>query len=44
MKTRVFTVCAVFFLFCGVANAEINDGLVIYYPFNGNGREGQHEI
>ena len=36
MKTRVFTVCAVIFLFCGIVNAEINDGLVAYYPFNGN--------
>jgi hypothetical protein len=22
--------------FCGIVNAEINDGLVAYYPFNGN--------
>jgi len=36
MKTKVFTVCAVVFLFCGIVNAGINDGLVAYYPFNGN--------
>ena len=36
MKTRVFTVCTVIFLFCGIVSAEINDGLVAYYPFNGN--------
>ncbi len=36
MKMRKFAVCAVFFLFCGTANAGINDGLVAYYPFSGN--------
>ena len=36
MKTRIFAVCVVIFLFFGIANAEINDGLVAYYPFSGN--------
>ncbi len=36
---RVFTVCAVIFLFCGIVNAGINDGLVAYYPFNGNAND-----
>jgi hypothetical protein len=39
MKTRVFTVCAFIFLFCGIVNAGINDGLVAYYPFNGNAND-----
>jgi hypothetical protein len=39
MKTRVFTVCVVIFLFLGVANAGISDGLVAYYPFNGNAND-----
>ena len=39
MKTGVLTVCAVIFLFCGIANAKINDGLVAYYPFNGNAND-----
>ena len=39
MKTRVLTVCAVIFLFCGIVNAGINDGLVAYYPFNGNAND-----
>ena len=39
MKTKVFTVCAVIFLFCGNVNAGINDGLVAYYPFNGNAND-----
>jgi hypothetical protein len=39
MKTRVFAVCAVIFLFCGIVNAGINDGLVAYYPFNGNAND-----
>jgi hypothetical protein len=39
MKTRVFAVCAVFFLFLGTANAGISDGLVAYYPFNGNAND-----
>lgn len=36
MKTRMFAVCAVILLFCGVAHADLNDGLVAYYPFNGS--------
>ena len=36
MKTRVFAVCTVVFLFCGIVHAGLNDGLVAYYPFNGN--------
>jgi len=39
MKTRVFTVCVVIFLFLGIANAGISDGLVAYYPFNGNAND-----
>jgi len=39
MKTRVFAVYAVIFLFCGIVNAGINDGLVAYYPFNGNAND-----
>jgi hypothetical protein len=39
MKTRVFTVYAIIFLFCGIVNAGINDGLVAYYPFNGNAND-----
>jgi hypothetical protein len=39
MKTRVLIVCAVIFLFCGIVNAGINDGLVAYYPFNGNAND-----
>jgi hypothetical protein len=39
MKTKVFTVCAVVFLFCSIVNAGINDGLVAYYPFNGNAND-----
>ena len=39
MKTIVFAVCAVIFLFCGIVNDEINDGLVAYYPFNGNAND-----
>jgi hypothetical protein len=36
MKTRVFAVCAVFLLFCSIVHAGLSDGLVAYYPFNGN--------
>ena len=36
MKTRVFAVCVVVFLFCGITHAGLSDGLVAYYPFNGN--------
>ncbi len=39
MKTRVFAVCAVVFLFCGIVHAGLNDGLVAYYPFNGNAND-----
>ncbi len=39
MKTRVFAVCAVFFLFCGITHAGLSDGLVAYYPFNGNAND-----
>ncbi|MEZ4577795.1 MAG: hypothetical protein R2875_07210 [Desulfobacterales bacterium] len=27
------------FLFCGSANANLNDGLVAFYPFNGNAND-----
>lgn len=36
MKTRVFAVCVVVFLFCGITHAGLSDGLVAYYQFNGN--------
>ncbi|MEI6260971.1 MAG: LamG domain-containing protein [Deltaproteobacteria bacterium] len=39
MKIKVFTVCAVVFLFCGIVNAGINDWLIAYYPFNGNAND-----
>ena len=39
MKTRMFAVCVVIVLFFGIANAGINDGLVAYYPFNGNAND-----
>ena len=39
MKTRVFAVCAAVFLFCGIAHAGLSDGLVAYYPFNGNAND-----
>ena len=39
MKTRVFAVCVVVFLFCGITNAGLSDGLVAYYPFNGNAND-----
>jgi hypothetical protein len=39
MKTRIFVVCVVIVLFFGIANAGINDGLVAYYPFNGNAND-----
>ena len=39
MKTRVFAVCAVVFLFCGIVHAGLDDGLVAYYPFNGNAND-----
>ncbi len=39
MKTRVFAVCAAVFLFCVVAHADLNTGLVAYYPFNGNAND-----
>jgi Concanavalin A-like lectin/glucanases superfamily len=39
MKTRVFTVCVVVFLFCGITHAGLSDGLVAYYPFNGNAND-----
>jgi hypothetical protein len=39
MKTRVFAVCVVVFLFCGFAHADLRDGLVAYYPFNGNAHD-----
>jgi hypothetical protein len=39
MKTRVFAVCAVVFLFCANAQADLKDGLVAYYPFNGNAND-----
>jgi len=48
MKTKAFTVCAIAFLFCGVANAGLNDGLVVHWSFDdctakdisGNGHDG----
>jgi hypothetical protein len=48
MKTRVFAVCAVFFLFCGIAQADLKDGLVAHWSFDdctakdisGNGHDG----
>ncbi len=39
MKTRVFAVCVVVFLFCGITHAGLSDGLVAYYPFNGNAND-----
>jgi hypothetical protein len=39
MKTRVFAICMVLFLICGVAQADLKDGLVAYYPFNGNAND-----
>ena len=39
MKTRVFAVCVVVFLFCGTTHAGLSDGLVAYYPFNGNAND-----
>jgi len=39
MKTRVFAVCLVVFLFCGITHAGLSDGLVAYYPFNGNAND-----
>ncbi|MEI6261742.1 MAG: LamG domain-containing protein [Deltaproteobacteria bacterium] len=39
MKIKVFVVCAVIFLFCDIVNAGINDGLVAYYPLNGNAND-----
>jgi hypothetical protein len=39
MKTRVFAVCMVVFLFCGITHAGLSDGLVAYYPFNGNAND-----
>jgi hypothetical protein len=48
MKTRVFAVCAVVFLFCGVVHAGLDDGLVAHWSFDdctakdmsGNGHDG----
>jgi hypothetical protein len=39
MKTRVMAVCVVVFLFCGITHAGLSDGLVAYYPFNGNAND-----
>jgi hypothetical protein len=39
MKTRVFAVCVVVFLFFSIAHAGLSDGLVAYYPFNGNAND-----
>ncbi|MEI6260974.1 MAG: hypothetical protein WCR46_13855 [Deltaproteobacteria bacterium] len=39
MKTRVFAVCVVVFLFCGITHAGLSDGLVACYPFNGNAND-----
>jgi len=39
MKTSVFAVCVVVFLFCGITHAGLSDGLVAYYPFNGNAND-----
>jgi hypothetical protein len=39
MKTKVFAVCVVVFLFCGITHAGLSDGLVAYYPFNGNAND-----
>ena len=39
MKTRVFAVCVVVFLFCGITHAGLSDGQVAYYPFNGNAND-----
>jgi hypothetical protein len=39
MKTRVFAVCVVVFLFCGITHAGWSDGLVACYPFNGNAND-----
>jgi hypothetical protein len=39
MKMRVFAVCVVVFLFCGITHAGLSDGLVAYYPFNGNAND-----
>jgi hypothetical protein len=39
MKTRVFAVCTVIFLFCSIVQADLKDGLVAYYPFNGNAND-----
>ena len=40
MKSKVFTVCATVLLYCGAAHAGLSDGLVAYYPFNGNVNDG----
>jgi hypothetical protein len=39
MKTRVFAVCVVVFLFCGSTLAGLSDGLVAYSPFKGNAND-----
>ncbi len=41
MKVKFFTILMVIsiFVFGGIAQAGINDGLVAYYPFNGNAKD-----
>jgi len=39
MKSKVFIVCAAVLLYCGAAHASLSDGLVAYYPFNGNAND-----
>ena len=39
MKTRMFAVCAAVLVCCGTAHAGLSDGLVAYYPFNGNAND-----
>lgn len=35
----MFSTCMVIFLFYGIAHADLKDGLVAYYPFNGNAND-----
>jgi hypothetical protein len=34
MKLKVFSVCAVVFLFCGIVHADLNSGLVAHWSFD----------
>ncbi|CAK0753954.1 exported hypothetical protein [Gammaproteobacteria bacterium] len=39
MNTKVSAVCVVLFLLCSIVHADLNTGLVAYYPFNGNAND-----